>query len=360
MYAAAMIENTTADWISELYESSIIPTLTEYIRIPNKSPSFDPEWQKAGHMDKAVELLFAWAQKNLPDGAKAEVVRIGDRTPVIYIDIPGTSGRDNDTVLLYGHLDKQPEMVGWREGLGPWTPVREDDKLYGRGGADDGYALFASLSAVNAVRKDKLPHSRCVVLIEASEESGSPDLPAYIDHLKERIGTPSFIVCLDSGCGNYDQLWSTTSLRGNIIGVLEVELLTEGVHSGAGSGVVASSFRVIRKLLDRLEDVDTGALRPPELTTAIPRERIMQAAKAAEVLGDSVWKSMPIVAGVQPMNNDPAELILNKTWRGTRSVTGADGLPTPVTGGKVLRPKHLSLQEYCRLPLILLVISKAQ
>src|ERR1051325_5291954 len=190
------VTDTTAKWVEELYAKSIVPTLVDYIKIPNKSPSFDPEWRKTGHMDRAVELLSGWARSQLPEGATLEVVRLGDRTPVIFMDIPGTGGRAGDTVMLYGHLDKQPEMTGWREGLGPWTPVLEGDKLYGRGGADDGYALFASLSAVNAVRRDKLPHARCVILIEACEESGSIDLPAYIDHLAPRLGDLSLVICL--------------------------------------------------------------------------------------------------------------------------------------------------------------------
>src|ERR1044071_4944633 len=280
---------SSTKWVDELFSSSIVPTLVDYIKIPNKSAMFDPQWRKNGHMDKAVELLAGWAKQRLPDGATLEVVRLGERTPVIFIDVPGTGGKAGDTVMLYGHLDKQPEMTGWRDGLGPWVPVIEGDKLYGRGGADDGYAIFASLTAINALRKDKQPHARCVVLIEACEESGSYDLPAYIDHLAPRIGDLSLVVCLDSGCANYDQLWSTTSLRGLVIGTLEVSLLTEGVHSGDGTGVIAASERVIRQLLDRIDDSHTGVVKLAELSTQIPRQRILQAERTAEVLGDEVF-----------------------------------------------------------------------
>ena len=329
---------TDTAWVAERYRSSIVPTLVDYIRIPNKSPMFDPQWRQHGHMDKAVELLAGWAREHLPDGATLEVVRVGDRTPVIYIEVPGTT-RDGDTVLLYGHLDKQPEMTGWREGLGPWTPVLDGDRLYGRGGADDGYAIFASLTSVEALRRDKIPHARCVILIEACEESGSFDLPAYIEHLAPRIGTPSLVVCLDSGCGNYDQLWCTTSLRGLVIGTLEIELLSEGVHSGDGSGVIPSSFRVARQLLDRLEDAGTGQIKPVDLSVTIPRERVLQAARAAEVLGDEIWTKFPVLEGVEPVTRDVAELILNRTWRPALSITGADGLPAIADAGNVLRPK---------------------
>jgi acetylornithine deacetylase/succinyl-diaminopimelate desuccinylase-like protein len=229
-------------------------------------------------------------------------------------------------------------MTGWREGLGAWTPVIEGERLYGRGGADDGYAIFASLTAVAAVRRERLPHARCVILIEACEESGSLDLDAYIEHLAPRLGTPSLVVCLDSGCGNYDQVWLTTSLRGIVVGTLEVSLLTEGVHSGDASGVVASSFRVMRTLLDRLEDAESGAILPPELYVAIPPQRVQQARRVAEVLGDEVWNTLPLQPGARPLTNDGTELILNRTWRPALAIVGAEGLPAIADAGNVMRP----------------------
>jgi acetylornithine deacetylase/succinyl-diaminopimelate desuccinylase-like protein len=325
-------------WVEEQFARSIVPTLMRYIEIPNKSPAFDVEWRKAGHMDRAVELLAGWAREAMPADATLEVVRLGDRTPVIFIDVPATGGAAGDTVLLYGHLDKQPEMTGWREGLGPWQPVLEGDKLYGRGGADDGYSIFASLTALATLRRDNVPHARAVVLIEACEESGSFDLPAYIEHLAPRLGELSLVVCLDSGCGNYDQLWSTTSLRGIVVGTLEVSLLREGIHSGDGSGVLPSSFRVLRQLLERLEDAQTGEIKLQALHVPIPVERAEQARRAAAVLGDEVWDTFPLQPGVKPVLGDNRELILNRTWRPALAVTGAEGLPSLANAGNVLRP----------------------
>jgi acetylornithine deacetylase/succinyl-diaminopimelate desuccinylase-like protein len=326
--ASATVERT--------WSESILPALIDYIRIPNKSPSFDPLWREHGFMDHAVALVEAWCKARAPAGASVEVVRIEDRTPVILIEVPGTV---DDTVLLYGHLDKQPEMVGWEEGLGPWTPVLNGDRLYGRGGADDGYSAFASLTAVNLLCEQNIPRARCVILIEACEESGSFDLPFYIDHLANRIGHPTLIVCLDSGCGNYDQLWCTTSLRGMITGELAVTLLREGVHSGDGSGIVASSFRVMRAVLSRLENANTGAILPEYLHIEIPPDRIAQAKKVAATLGDEVWSKFPLHDGVRPISDDLSELILNRTWRPALSVTGADGLPAIQDAGNVLRPR---------------------
>ena len=329
---------SATSWVEHLFQSSIVPTLVDYIKIPNKSMMFDPEWRAHGYMDQATEMFAAWARTQLPAGATLEVVRLGERTPVIFIDVPGTGGRAGDTVMLYGHLDKQPEMTEWRDGLGPWTPVLEGDKLYGRGAADDGYALFASLTAINALRRDNIPHARCVVLIEACEESGSVDLPAYIDHLAPRIGQLSLVICLDSGCANYDQLWSTTSLRGLVLGTLGVSLLTEGVHSGDGTGVIAASERVVRQLLDRLEDSHTGQIKLAELATAIPRQRVLQAERTAQVIGDDTWTKFPLQPGVEPVTRDQVELILNRTWRPGLALTGADGWPAIGNAGNVLRP----------------------
>ncbi|HEX2691125.1 MAG TPA: M20 family metallopeptidase [Kofleriaceae bacterium] len=332
------VSDSATKWTEELFASSIVPTLIDYIKIPNKSAMFDPEWRKNGFMDTATDLLAGWARSQLPEGATLEVVRLGERTPVIFMDIPGTGGRSGDTVMLYGHLDKQPEMAGWRAGLDPWTPVLEGDRLYGRGGADDGYSIFASLTAINALRRDKIPHARCVVLIEACEESGSYDLPAYIDHLAPRIGQLSLVVCLDSGCANYDQLWATTSLRGNVTGNLEVSLLSEGVHSGDGTGVIAASERVVRQLLDRIEDSHTGQIKLAALATEIPRQRILQAERTAQVIGDEIFSKFPLQPGVVPVSRNNTELILNRTWRPSLAITGADGWPPIGSAGNVLRP----------------------
>jgi acetylornithine deacetylase/succinyl-diaminopimelate desuccinylase-like protein len=330
--------DSATKWVADLFQSSVVPTLVDYIKIPNKSSMFDPEWRAHGYMDKATELFAGWARSQLPADATLEVVRLGERTPVIFMDIPGTGGRQGDTVMLYGHLDKQPEMAGWRDGLGPWTPVLDGDKLYGRGGADDGYAMFASVAAINALRRDNIPHARCVVLIEACEESGSIDLPAYIDHLAARIGQLSLVICLDSGCANYDQLWVTTSLRGLVLGSLEVSLLTEGIHSGDGTGVIAASERVVRQLLDRLEDSHTGQIKLAALATEIPRQRILQAERTAQVIGNDTFSKFPLQPGVEPATTSNTELILNRTWRPGLAITGADGWPPIGNAGNVMRP----------------------
>ena len=337
-------------FIGQKWDDEIVPQLVEYIRIPNKSPMFDADWVAHGFMDDAVKLMEAWAGKQPIPGMQLEVVRLEGRTPLIFIDIPATNGgRSDDCVLLYGHLDKQPEMTGWDADLGPWKPVIKGDRLYGRGGADDGYALFGSLAAVMALQEQQVPHARCVVLIEACEESGSYDLPAYVDHLADRIGKPSLVVCLDSGCGNYEQLWCTTSLRGLTGGNLTVKVLDEGVHSGDASGIVPSSFRLLRQLLSRIEDEQTGRILLEGLHAEIPAERMAQAQEAARVLDTAVYDKFPFLPGMTPMHDDLTELVLNRTWRPALSVTGADGLPALSSAGNVLRP-HTAVKLSLRLP----------
>src|SRR5688572_851270 len=332
--------------IAKFWDEAVVPALVDYIRIPAKSPHFDAAWAKNGHIDAAVKLAAQWCRQHAVPGMKLEIVQLDQRTPVLFIEIPGKA---DGNLLVYGHLDKQPEMTGWRDGLGPWTPKLEGEKLYGRGGADDGYAVFCGLAAVRALQQENRPHARITMLIECCEESGSYDLPAYLEALAPRIGTPDLVIGLDSGCGNYEQLWGTTSLRGLVNGVLTVEVLTEGVHSGDASGVVASSFRVARALLERIDDAATGAVRHPAFHAPIPPERREQAQRAAAVLGKEIHAKFPFVPGMRPMADDLQELVLNRTWRPMLAITGADGLPSPANAGNVLRPKT-ALALSLRLP----------
>lgn len=334
--------------VDACWDDEILPALADYIRIPNLSPQFDPDWAANGHMDRAVELLAGWARAKVAPWPEAsvEIVRLPGRTPLLMVSVPGEAEGD---VLLYGHLDKQPGMDGWADGLGPWSPRLVGERLYGRGGADDGYALFGALAAIAALREQDVPHARCTLLIEASEESGSPDLPAYMDHLADRLGTPSLIVCLDAGCGTYDRLWLTTSLRGILEATLTVRVLEQGVHSGDASGVVPSCVRIVGQLLARLEDPATGRIVPAALEAVIPPHCVAEAKAAAAVLGGDLLGKFPVVAGLRAIDDDPVELVLNRTWRAQLSVTGADGLPPSEGAGSVL-PAAMAVKLSLRLP----------
>ena len=332
--------------IASLWQQSITDELVEYIRIPAKSPHFDADWASNGYINKAVEHIAGWCRSRPVEGLQVEVVRLEGRTPLIFMEVPGML---DDTVLLYGHLDKQPEMVGWSEGLGPWQPVLRDGKLFGRGGADDGYAAYASLAAIGALQAQGIEHPRYVLLIEACEESGSYDLPAYIEQLSDRIGSPSLVICLDSGAGNYEQLWITTSLRGMASGTLSIEILNEGVHSGYASGIVPSSFRIARQLLSRLEDAGTGRILPEAFQAEVPPQRRQQLAAVAATLGEEVHSAYPWVDGAQPVGDSAMDRLLSRNWRPALAVIGAGGLPSIDSAGSVMRP-GTALKLSLRLP----------
>lgn len=339
--------NTTlSSSIDRYWEEKIVPALSKYIEIPAKSPAFDPEWEKTGHLKSALRLVEEWIEaRNVPD-LKKEVIQEAGRTPLLLLTLKGDVNYD---VLMYGHLDKQPEMTGWSEGLAPWKAVRRESRLYGRGGADDGYAVFACVCVIEHLLAEKSARPNITVAIEFSEESGSTDLPFYFDKYAAKFGEPNLIVCLDSGTGNYEQFWMTTSLRGLVNGVLKVQVLNEGVHSGDASGVVPSSFRVARQLLNRFENVDTGEIFPKEFKAEIPSERLQQADRAAKTLQESLFRKFPFAGNMQPAVKEPHEIILNRTWRAALSVTGSQGMPEPQQAGNVLRP-YTALKLSMRLP----------
>lgn len=332
--------------VDRYWEEKIIPTLKTYIEIPAKSPSFDPQWKETGHLHKALALVENWIEEQNIPGLKKEVVETKGRTPLLLLDLPGDQ---NYQVLMYGHLDKQPEMTGWSEGLDPWKAVLKDGKLYGRGGADDGYAVFASICALQHLIEQKCSRPHIKVAIEFSEESGSTDLPYYFDNHSEKFGIPNLIICLDSGAGNYKQFWTTTSLRGLVNGVLKVQILDEGVHSGDASGVVPSSFRIARMLLNRIEKLETGEIFAKDFKVKVPSDRLKQAEKTAKALGKTVFAKFPFTKKAKSVQGSSKELLLNKTWRAALSVTGAEGLPEPKKAGNVLRP-YTTLKLSLRLP----------
>ncbi|MBA3056846.1 MAG: M20 family metallopeptidase [Gammaproteobacteria bacterium] len=349
--AARLNASQVLNEVSQAWDNDLVAQLSDYIAIPAKSPMFDPDWAQHGFIDTVVRNAAQWVEAQKVAGLKLEVIRLPGRTPVLFFEVAASTGSANQaassqTVLMYGHLDKQPEFTGWRSDLGPWTPKYEDGKLYGRGGADDGYAIYAAITAIQALKSQGAAHPRIVGLVETCEESGSYDLLPYIDALRPRLGDVALVICLDSGAGNYDQLWLTSSLRGMASGTLRVDVLTEGVHSGDASGLVPSSFRVLRHLLDRLEDSATGRLLPAAFHCEVPADRLRQAQATAAILGEELYKRFPWAHAdcgganqtMLPTSSDPLQALLNRTWAPTLSVTGAEGLPDLKNAGNVLRP----------------------
>ncbi len=343
--------------VTRQWDDVLVPELTRYIEVPSKSPMFDKDWAANGYLETVLRNAATWVEAQKVEGLKLEIVRIEGRTPVLFFEVAAHQSQTTETVLMYGHLDKQPEFTGWRNDLGPWTPKYEDGKLFGRGGADDGYAVYASITAIQALKAQNVPHPRIVGLIETCEESGSYDLLPYVDALRTRLGDVALVICLDSGAGNYDQLWLTSSLRGMASGVLKVEILTEGVHSGDASGLVPSSFRIMRQVLDRLEDSATGRLLPASFHCEVPADRLAQAKATAAILGDEIYKRFPwahydcggSTTFALPTTTEPVQALLNRTWTPTLSVTGADGFSEIKNAGNVLRP-YTAFKLSLRLP----------
>ncbi|GAA4538131.1 M20/M25/M40 family metallo-hydrolase [Amycolatopsis samaneae] len=345
-----MEQKSVRESVVSAWTNDVVPSLSGLVEIPALSPAFDADWATTKHLAAAVDHVRAWiAGRGLP-GAKLEVVELPGRSPLLFVDVPATPGAtDKGTVLLYGHLDKQPPVGGWSEGLGPWTPVLRDGRLYGRGAVDDGYSGYAATTALEAVHAAGGEHARAVLLLETGEESGSPDLPAYLEHLKEKLGAVSLVVCLDAGGSDYERLWLVNSLRGMLHLDVTVRLLGAAQHSGLASGVVASSFRVLRQLLDRIEDSATGEIKLPELKVEIPANRRGEAKDVVEVSPGTLRGMFPLAGDATTVTDDELELLLNQSWRPTLSIIGADGLPKPPEAGNVLR-ESTTLTLSFRLP----------
>jgi acetylornithine deacetylase/succinyl-diaminopimelate desuccinylase-like protein len=324
-----------------------LPVLCDYTRIECLSPSFDPDWERRGEIERAATHLAEYCRSRQIPGATVEVLRHEGRTPLLLVEVPGDASRGQ--TLIYGHLDKQPPLGAWREGLAPFEPVREGDRLYGRGTADDGYATFAAMAGIEALLATGATHGAVSVLIEASEESGSPDLDAWLDELAPRLGTPALVICLDSGAASYDRLWVTTSLRGVLVGTLTVSVLSEGVHSGHAGGIVPSSFRIARELLSRIEDERDGTILLPECNSLPPEHRVEEIRAVGELFGEVAAGLFPALPGLKLAGSDASDRILRGTWGPALEITGAAGLPAPGDAGNVLRPST-TLKFSLRLP----------
>jgi len=335
--AVRLDHDALAAHIGATWERDVLPALSEYTTVECLSPAFAPDWAVTGELRRAADLLAAWCAARPVPGLRAEVVQAPGLTPVLVVEAPAVAGVTG-TVLVYGHLDKQPPQGAWREGLGPYRPVRRGDLLFGRGTADDGYSVFAALSALEALAAGAAPRPRVVVLIEGSEESGSPHLPEYLERLAPRVGRPDLVVCLDSGCLTYDRLWLTDSLRGNLVADIRVDVLTEGVHSGLAGGIVPSSFRLLRRLLSRIEDEATGRILLPELVAEIAAGHGANLEAVAAEFPGAVGVDLPTVPGLVLEQSSDAERLVAKAWAPALAVTGIAGIPPVGDAGNVLRP----------------------
>ena len=277
-------------------------------------------------MQQAGELLLKWVNAQNLKGATTKLYQDQGKTPLLYAEVEGHPNY-NKSIVLYGHFDKQPHGKGWDEEYGPLSGKIKDGKLYGRGSSDDGYATFASILLIKALQQFNIPHPKFIMFIEADEETDSADLPYYFKKFEDRIGEPEIIACLDSGCGNYEQLWMTNSLRGVMNVNLRVDVIEQGKHSGDVGGMVPSSFRILRSLLERFENANTGDIAD-FFKVSIPPIRYQELHQVSQVLGEHYHEECKFVEGTQPVCNSTFENFLNRTWRPAVNYIGIDGVPS--------------------------------
>ena len=331
-------------WLKKKIKSTLIPSISEFIKIPNQSRSFDSEWATNGLQEKACKFAMDFAEKQEIQNLTMTLIEEKDKTPAILAIIDPFKNNETDitdiskTILMYGHIDKQPPLHGkWSKGLGPHTPVIKNNKLYGRGGSDDGYAWFTCILLAKTLQQNGIPHNRLVLFFETDEESGSRDLMHHLNKYKNQIGEPSLIICLDSGTTDYDHMCLTTTLRGLICFKLRVDVLTHGVHSGSASGIIPSSFRILRNVLDQFENSNTGEL-PPQFSVDIPQDKYGQAKLLTDLNQGNIDFKFPILEGVESMGYSGFQNYINRIWKPQLSITGIDGLPSISKAGNVLLP----------------------
>ncbi|GIS48159.1 MAG: hypothetical protein Ct9H90mP21_0660 [Methanobacteriota archaeon] len=326
------------DRSEEIWESSILPSLSDFIGIKALSPLFEPNWAEMGELDATIELFCEWLDDQGIEGMSYEKHRIGELSPVLIVTIEGTGPGE---VIFYSHLDKQPSKPElWSEGLHPLKAVRRDPWLYGRGSVDDGYGGYLCATSVRLLQEAGAPHPRCTMIIETCEESGSFDLPPYLEELTERLGNPDMVVVLDSGGPDYDHIWMTEALRGLVSGTLSVKVSHEGIHSGNSGGSIPSSFRIQRILLDRVEDSSSGKVTIPEMHVEIPEEVRENAISLREIVGDSIWEQFPTVDTLRQASETTEDMIVAMNWEPTLSIIGADGIPSVQDAGKSPPNEH--------------------
>jgi acetylornithine deacetylase/succinyl-diaminopimelate desuccinylase-like protein len=309
----------------------------------------DPDYLTNGFVEQSMVLVDDYINKLEIKNMHKKIFQPEGMTPLIVYIIEKSEGASDTEIMFYGHLDKQPWMEGWDEGLHPTKPVIRGDYLYGRGGGDDGYSPFSTMLAVKNAQMQGVRHPRIALVLETEEESGSPNLIELLELAKDYIGKPDYLFCLDSGAFDYNQLWLTSSLRGVTLCDVTVSAGKGGYHSGEVGGIVPETFRVMRHLLNRLDDPLTGKVMP-ELETELPAYARPEAERMVALSGDEMMKKYKMEEGVEYCSQDnQAEMYLNNTWRANLSITGAGGLPDYNKAGNVVRPST-SLRLSMRLP----------
>lgn len=248
----------------------------------------DTTYRTNGLLEKAIELVDQYVQKLGIKGLERKIFHPEDSNPlVVYKVEPEKMTEKTRNIMIYGHLDKQPYEEAWAEGLGPTTPVIREGKLYGRGASDDGYSVFSTMLAIKLAQLEGKALPRICLALETEEESGSENLIKLLTLSEDYLGKPDCLFCMDSGVLDYEQLWVTSSLRGVAMVDLQVECALSGYHSGEVGGIVPETFRVVRALLDRVDDTLTGKVAAA-FQSPIPEWKIKEANEVATTQGEKL------------------------------------------------------------------------
>lgn len=326
--------------------------LKSFIRVPNVSPGYDPEFFTNGLIIKAIDTVKAWIEAQGIAGLTTTLFAEPGCEPLLLVEIPGTAAPGAPVVLAYGHLDKMPPLdaPGWSAGLFAYDPVIRDGKVYGRGTNDDGYNCFLVITALKYLQSKGLAYPKVTLILETGEESGDTEIQQYLERLRPKIGDVDLILVLDGEAQDYQTFWGCTSLRGIVNGVLDISHLATPCHSGMATGLVPSTFRIARILLSRIEDAATGEVLLREAhAPEIPATRIEQCRLIAAQLGDRSHAIVSPLPGAELLSKDNAELLLAKAWKPGLAVTGCDGIPSVGDGSNVMRTRT-ALKLSLRLP----------
>jgi acetylornithine deacetylase/succinyl-diaminopimelate desuccinylase-like protein len=271
----------------------------------------DPDYLTNGLVQKCMEQVDGEIQKLGVKGLSKKIYHAENNLPMVVYVVEGSEGVDKN-VLIYGHLDKQPYGAGWE--TDPTDPVIKNGKMYGRGGGDDGYAPFSAMLAIKAAQDQGVKMPRVAVVLETEEESGSPNLIPLLKAASDTIGKPDVCFCMDSGAFDYNQLWMTSSLRGICILDLTVQCGKDSYHSGEVGGIVPETFRVVRQLIDRLDNSVTGEVCP-ELLVETPDWKKKEAEYMVSIAGESLCNKYGVVDGCKYVNQeDLVKLYLGNNW----------------------------------------------
>ena len=341
--------------ISKIFNTTTLPNLMNFIRIPNTSPEFDPDWDKNNLLLKASKLIITFIKTLQLKNTEITLLKDENHTPFILTETKSSKEKEKNTILFYAHIDKQPNCEGWDKGKSATNPIIENGRLYGRGSIDDGYAIYSILTAIKYCQDNNLFTNRIICIFECSEESSSDDLNYYFDKLIPFFGNDiSLFCCVDLTCLDYKKMWIVNCIRGVMDFDVKIYTLNNDIYSNFTKGVFPDNFMIFRKLCDLLRN-EKGEFLIPELIISedkIPKDRKKELEEASKEIGIDFIKVLPLYNNTKPMKDDIYKLLLNNIWKVSMIIKGIDGIPDKKYEGNILS-KGLKARIQMRIPPLL-------